>query len=136
MTRTTHPGRCLIKSIKFASIPVGDQDRALAFYTEKLGLGIATDQPMEHGEGGQRWIELRIPGAETRLVLFTPEAHRDRVGTWSHVTFHTDDVHAAYRIYKERGVEFLGPPDDQPWGSYALLKDPDGNVIVLSSSKG
>ena len=69
-------------------------------------------------------------------MLFTPEAHKDRVGTWSHVTFHTDDVHAAYRIYKERGVVFLAPPQDEPWGSYALFKDPDGNVMVLSSSKG
>ena len=115
---------------------MGDQDRALAFYTQKLGFVVATDQPMDHGEGeggGQRWIELRIPGAETRLVLFTPDAHKDRVGTFSHVTFHADDVQAAYKIYSERGVEFLGPPEVQPWGTFVLLKDPDGNVMCLSS---
>src|SRR5262245_56447379 len=96
----SRPSTCLIKGIKFASIPVGDQDRALAFYTQKLGFVVSTDQPMDHGEsGGQRWIELRIPGAETRLVLFTPDAHKDRVGTFSHVTFHADDVRAAYKIY-------------------------------------
>jgi catechol 2,3-dioxygenase-like lactoylglutathione lyase family enzyme len=50
----------MIKSIKFGSIPVRDQDRALKFYTEKLGFNIQTDQPM----GEQRWIELGIPGAE------------------------------------------------------------------------
>jgi catechol 2,3-dioxygenase-like lactoylglutathione lyase family enzyme len=49
------------KQLKFVSIPTSDQDRALAFWTEKVGLRVATDQPM----GGQRWIELSIPGAET-----------------------------------------------------------------------
>jgi catechol 2,3-dioxygenase-like lactoylglutathione lyase family enzyme len=124
---------CMIRGVKFVSIPVGDQDRALAFYTEKLGFQIATDQPFDEH---QRWIELRIPGADTRLVLFTPDAHKDRVGTWSHVTFHADDVEAAYRVYASRGVEFLGPPQREPWGTFALLKDPDGNVMVLSSKGG
>ncbi|MCE9594224.1 MAG: VOC family protein [Planctomycetes bacterium] len=134
---TQPPRASPIKSIKFASIPVSDQDRALAFYTQKLGFVVATDQPMPGPEGGgQRWIELRIPGAETRLVLFTPDAHKDRIGTWQHVTFHSDDVDAAYRIYRERGVEFLGQPEEQPWGTFVLFKDPDGNVMVLSSSKG
>ncbi len=128
---TQRPGTCMIKGIKFASVPVTDQDRALAFYTEKLGFAVATDQPM--GAGGKRWIELRIPGADTRLVLFTPDEHRDRVGTFSHVSFHTDDVQAAYRVYKDRGVEFVGPPKAEPWGTFVLLKDPDGNTMVLSS---
>jgi len=123
----------MIKGIKFASLPVGDQDRALAFYTEKLDFQVATDQPFD---GKQRWIELRIPGADTRLVLFTPDEHKDRVGTFSHGTFHADDVEAAYKIYSSRGVEFLGPPKREPWGAFVLLKDPDGNVMVLSSKGG
>jgi catechol 2,3-dioxygenase-like lactoylglutathione lyase family enzyme len=63
----------MIKGIKFASIPVRDQDRALAFWRDQIGLAVATDQPM----GKQRWIELRIPGADTRLVLFTPRRSRE-----------------------------------------------------------
>ena len=62
----------MIKGIKFVNIPVADQSRALAFYTEKLGFTVATNQPM--GPGGQRWIELKIPGADTRVSLFTPRA--------------------------------------------------------------
>ena len=49
----------MIRGVKFVSIPVVDQDRALAFYTEKLGFRVATDQPFD---GKQRWIELAIPG--------------------------------------------------------------------------
>src|SRR5438477_13211197 len=58
----------MIKQIKFVSVPVADQDRALDFYTEKLRFTIITDQPFDEK---QRWIELRVPKAETRLVLFT-----------------------------------------------------------------
>jgi len=47
----------MIKQIKFVSIPVADQDRALDFYTEKLGFTIITDQPFDEK---QRWIELRV----------------------------------------------------------------------------
>jgi len=56
----------MIRGIKFVSIPVSDQDRALAFYTEKLGFRVVTDQPFDEK---QRWLELGIPGAETCIVL-------------------------------------------------------------------
>ncbi len=69
----------MITHIKFISVPVNDQDRALAFYTEKLGFTIITDQPFDEH---QRWIELRIPKAETRVVLFTPDGDKARVGTF------------------------------------------------------
>ena len=67
----------MIKGIKFVSVPVTDQDAALKFWTEKCGFKVATDQAFD---GKQRWIELMIPGAETGLVLFTPEGHADRIG--------------------------------------------------------
>ena len=66
----------MIRGIKFACVPTRDQDRALKFFTEKLGFRVMTDQPF----GAQRWIELGIPGAESQLVLFTPEGHEDRIG--------------------------------------------------------
>lgn len=57
----------MITQIKFVSIPVRDQNRALDFYTDKLGFTIITDQPFNEK---QRWIELRIPKAETRGVVY------------------------------------------------------------------
>ena len=119
----------MIRGIKFASVPVRDQDRALAFYTERLGLTVATDQP--YGDG-QRWLELRIPGADTRLVVFRPERD-ERIGTFTHIAFWTDDVRRSYETLLARGVEFLGPPQEEDWGSAAMFKDPDGNTFVLSS---
>ena len=58
----------MIKQIKFVSIPVADQNRALDFYTEKLGFTIITDQPFDEK---QRWIELRVPeGGDTGGALY------------------------------------------------------------------
>lgn len=120
----------MIKAIKFVSIPVNDQDRSLAFFTEKLGFKVSTDQPFD---GKQRWIELLIPGSETGLVLFTPEGHEDRVGGFQPISFATDDVFATARVYKARGVEFFKEPKKEPWGTSAIFLDPDGNQFVLSS---
>jgi predicted enzyme related to lactoylglutathione lyase len=120
----------MIKQVKFVSIPTRDQDRALAFWTEKVGFRVGTDQPM--GDG-QRWIELSIPGAETGVVLFTPDGQEDRIGTFFNGSFACDDVDYSYRQMQAKGVEFDGPPEKQPWGTFAKFKDPDGNMFVLSS---
>jgi catechol 2,3-dioxygenase-like lactoylglutathione lyase family enzyme len=120
----------MIKGVKFVSIPVTDQDRALAFYTEKLGFRVMTDQPFDEK---QRWIELSIPGADTAVVLFTPKGHEDRIGGFSPATFHCDNAQRTYEELSARGVEFDGPPRKQPWGTFLLFKDPDGNHFVLSA---
>ncbi|HVZ39893.1 MAG TPA: VOC family protein [Candidatus Kapabacteria bacterium] len=121
----------MIKHVKFASIPVKDSERARDFYVEKLGFTLHTDAPF--GDG-RRWIELSPPGAETRVVLFTPDGHEDRVGTFSNVTFACDDVEASYNELRARGVEFTQPPTTQPWGTFAMFNDSEGNQFVMSSA--
>jgi predicted enzyme related to lactoylglutathione lyase len=121
----------MITQVKFVGVPVSDSARALAFYTEKLGFAVATDQPMGNG---QRWIELRIAHSPTRVVLFTPPGHEDRIGTFFNGSLACDDVEATYRQLQQRGVEFVEPPAKQPWGTFAKFKDSEGNTFVLSSS--
>lgn len=120
----------MIKAIKFVSLPVTDQDRALEFFTKQLGFAIVTDQPFDEV---QRWIELRVSGAQTRLVLFTAEGQEERIGTLSGISFQADDVEKTYQKLSEWGVEFLQPPQKADWGTAAVFKDPDGNMFVLSS---
>jgi predicted enzyme related to lactoylglutathione lyase len=120
----------MLKRIKFVGIPVRDQDAALAFWTENFGLQVATDQPM--GDG-QRWIELKIPGAQTGLALFTPPGHEARIGTFQSLSLEVDDMDLAYRQLTQRGVEFIQPPKKEPWGTSAIFKDPDGNSFVLAT---
>jgi predicted enzyme related to lactoylglutathione lyase len=120
----------MITQVKFISIPVKDQERALKFYTEKLGFRIATNQEMGPG---RRWIELRIGKAETRIVLFTMEGEEGRVGTQMNCSLVCDDVDATYRQLGERGVEFEGPPKKEPWGTYVIMKDSEGNRFVVGT---
>jgi len=120
----------MIKRIKFLGIPVRDQDRALQFYTEKLAFRILTDQEFSPS---QRWIELSIPGADTGIVLFTPEGHEDRIGTFVNTSWEVDNLDRTYNELVSRGVEFAKPPERQPWGTFAIMKDSEGNQIVLSS---
>src|SRR6204780_1867943 len=97
----------MIKAIKFVSIPVSDQDASLRFFTEKLGFKVTTDQPFSDK---QRWIELMIPGAETGLVLFTPDGHEDRIGGFQPISFLCDDAMATGAALKAKGVEFSQEP--------------------------
>jgi catechol 2,3-dioxygenase-like lactoylglutathione lyase family enzyme len=120
----------MIKAVKFVSIPVRSQDQALEFYTRKLGFQILTDQPFD---GRQRWIELRVPGGETKVVLFTPHGQEDRIGTFSNVVFLSDDVEKTYQDLSARGVEFQQAPKKESWGTSAIFKDLDGNVFALST---
>jgi catechol 2,3-dioxygenase-like lactoylglutathione lyase family enzyme len=120
----------MIKSIKFTSISVRDQDAALDFYTKKLGFIILTDQPFSDK---QRWIELGIPGAQTGLVLFNPDGHETRIGAFTGISVQCDDVPQTYEQLKSKGVEFVAPPKVESWGTSAVFKDPDGNQFVLST---
>jgi len=120
----------MIKSMKFVGLPVSDQQRALDFFTTKLGFRVITDQPFDDK---QRWIELGVGRNGTGLALFTPDEHRDRIGTFTGISFVADDVQATFRELKARGVEFTQEPVAADWGTFAMFKDPDGNTFVLGS---
>jgi predicted enzyme related to lactoylglutathione lyase len=116
----------MLKRVNFVTVPVKDQSRALAFYTEKVGLKVFTDQTM----GPQRWIELKVPGAETMVVLhLKPDHVPDEMPA---VAFLADNVQATYEELKGRGVEFTQPPRKEHWGEHAMFKDTEGNTILFA----
>lgn len=118
----------MIKGVKFASIPTRDQDRAVEFWTEKVGLRVLTDQPFDDN---QRWIELGIPSAQTSVVLFSMDGQKP--GGPSNVTFWADDVEKTYQEMKARGVQFIQEPQKADWGTAAIFQDLEGNQFVISS---
>ena len=118
----------MIRGIKFVNVPVRNQNEALKFYTEKLGFRVLTDQPFNEK---QRWIEMRIGGSDTRFVLFTMD--ESRIGGFFNGALACDNVEKTYEELKARGVEFMGPPQKQHWGTFATFKDIDGNQFVLST---
>ena len=120
----------MIKALKFVSIPVTDQQRALEFYTEALGFRVITDQPFDDT---QRWIELGIGRSSSGVTLFTPPGEEHRIGKFTGISFVADDVKATWRELVEKGVTFVQEPQEADWGTAAVFVDPDGNQFVLSS---
>jgi lactoylglutathione lyase len=120
-------------------VPItGNQEAALDFYTNKLGLELIQDEP--YGEGA-RWITISPKGARTRIVLKKAEKEHEKaiVGRPDGapiLTLGTDDIRAAYDRLRKRGVRFLGESYRYPWGIGALLLDQDGSPILLQQESG
>ena len=98
-----------------------------------LRSNVITDAPFDDK---QRWIELGIPRAETRVVLVTAPGQEKMIGGFMNLSFATDDVEATWRELKDRGVEFVKDPKKEDWGTAAIFRDSEGNQFVLSTSKG
>lgn len=124
----------MITNIATVTVFVEDQDRAKAFYTEKLGFELLKDSEMFPGTG-IRWLTVAPKGCATELTLFPmgePQAHyRQAMGKPQCFTLHCDDLMETCRELRAKGLRFLGEPQAQDWGSFAMLIDSEGNQIVL-----
>jgi catechol 2,3-dioxygenase-like lactoylglutathione lyase family enzyme len=128
-----------------AQLWVHDQDEALAFYTEKLGMEVRADVTVPE-LGDFRWLTvgpaeqpeisialMAIPGApvmdeETQEQVRTLMAK----GFAGAVFLATDDVQASYEELKRRGVEFVDEPEERPYGIDSSFRDPSGNNFRLT----
>jgi uncharacterized glyoxalase superfamily protein PhnB len=128
-----------------AQLWVHDQDEALAFYTQKLGMEVRSDVTLAE-MGDFRWLTvgpagqpdiaivlMAIPGppvmdAETGEQVRTLMA-KGFAGT---VFLTTDDCKASYEELKSRGVEFTETPEERPYGIDSGFRDPSGNAIRLT----
>lgn len=115
---------------------VADQDEAVAFYTEKLGFELRRDHPGPHG----RFVTVAPETDEqAELVLVTPDGFEEDdaerfetlIGSGFGLIYEVDDCRGTYESLRERGVEFLGEPEEMPWGVQVVATDPGGNEIVL-----
>ena len=131
-------GTEMIKDVPLTGIFVNDQEAALDFYTNKLGLEMIQDEP--YGEGS-RWITVSPAEMRIRIVLKKAEHDHEKamVGRSDGapvLTLGTDDVRAAYEELRARGVRFLGEPYRYQWGLAAILLDQDGNPVLLQQEQG
>jgi 4-hydroxyphenylpyruvate dioxygenase-like putative hemolysin len=132
-------GTEMIKDVPLTGVFVNDQEAALVFYTNKLGLKKIQDEP--YGEGGARWITVSPAEMKIRIVLKKAEREHEKamVGRSDGapiLTLSTNDIYATYERLRERGVRFLGEPYRHPWGIGALLLDQDGSPILLQQESG
>jgi uncharacterized glyoxalase superfamily protein PhnB len=124
---------------------VNDQDEALEFYTQKLGMEVRIDARMPE-MGNFRWLTVGPVGQpDVSIVLMaipgppimdadTAEQVRTLMakGFAGTVFLTTDDCHASYEELRARGVEFVEAPDERPYGIDSGFRDPSGNSIRLT----
>ena len=129
----------MFKQLTHAQIWVTDQDEALAFYTEKLGMELREDVTVPE-MGNFRWLSVGVPGQDVSITLMAvpgppvfEEETRNQIhallakGAAGGLFFSTDDCRASYEELKKRGVEFAQEPTEQPYGIDAGIRDPSGN---------
>ncbi|NGN64601.1 glyoxalase [Streptomyces sp. A7024] len=117
-----------ITGIHTVGVPVTDQDRALAFYTDTLGLETRMDAPVE--QLGGRWIEVAVPGAATTIAL-VPADKEAPAGTETGIRLTAADVPAAHEELKQRGVEVGELLSWEGVPPMFALRDPDGNGLEI-----
>lgn len=129
----------MIDKVGTVSLFVADQDRAKAFYTEKLGFELRTDAPLYPGATA-RWVAVAPKGAQTEVILYLPdenwEHYKQVVGKSQAVTFNVTDLMTLADDLKSKGVVFLSEPDAQPWGTFATIQDSEGNSLLLVQQPG
>lgn len=118
--------------ISVVTLYVNDIDRAVDFYTSKLGWEKTMDAPM--GEGN-RWVTIAPKGEKTAFTLSTGmmDGSPAKVGGFSGVIMEVDDVYKTHEQLSKQGVEFTEAPRTEPWGGWATFKDSEGNEHGLHS---
>jgi len=118
----------MLNKVAFTMYPVKDMPRARAFYEETLGLG-----PSGSGAASP-WVEFDLPGggclANTTVTPNEPSASAG--GT---IAFEVDDLAATVADLKAKGVAFAAEGIESPVCRMAIVKDPDGNAIILHKLK-
>jgi len=124
---------------------VHDQEEALRFYRDKVGMEVRSDVTMPE-MGDFRWLTVGPPGQQdVSIVLMAipgPPVMDEEVanqvrslmakGFAGTVFLTTEDCQASYEELKARGVEFTGDPEERPYGIDAGFRDPSGNSFRLT----
>jgi catechol 2,3-dioxygenase-like lactoylglutathione lyase family enzyme len=134
----------MLKQLTHVQVWVHDQDEALAFYTDKLGMELRDDVTVPE-LGDFRWLTVGPPGQDDIAITLMSvpgppvfaEETRDQLlglvakGVATGLFFSTDDCQATYEELKGRGVEFVDEPSERPYGIDASFRDPSGNSFRM-----
>jgi catechol 2,3-dioxygenase-like lactoylglutathione lyase family enzyme len=135
----------MLSKLTNVNVWVRDQEEALAFYTEKLGMEVRADVTVPE-MGGFRWLAVGLPGQEDVALALLPvpgppvfdEETRDQLnallakGAAGGLFFAVDDCQKSFEELRARGVEFSQEPTQQPYGIDAGFRDPSGNQMRMA----
>ncbi len=124
----------MITKMTHITLYVKDEEEALAFYRDKVGMKVHTDVDFS----GMRWLTLNVPDQpDFELVLFkaTKPESQALVGKQAPegplFVFATDDIKGEFERLRGLGITFIEEPVEKPWGKEAMFHDLYGNVILL-----
>ena len=126
--------KTVIKKVGRVAVPVSDQDRAIQFYTEKLGFSLEAD--IQAGPA-YRWVEVAPPAGDPPLAIVPPR-EGDPVGIETNIILTTDDIDEAHQELGSRGVDV----DDEvsrmgdPVPPMFWFRDQDGNKLLIVEDQG
>ena len=134
--------------IDSAQLWVHDQDEALAFWTEKVGMEVRSDVTVPE-LGNFRWLSVGPPGQDDIAIVLMaipgpPIMDEDTTrqveelmakGFAGTIFLATEDVQASYEELKARGVDFIDTPEERPYGIDSTFRDPSGNHVRLTQVK-
>ena len=135
----------MLKQLTHVQVWVHDQDEALAFYTEKLGMELREDVTVPE-MGNFRWLSVGVPGQDDVAIVlmavpgppvFEEETRKQILallskGASGGLFFSTDNAQESYEELKGRGVQFTQEPTEQPYGIDAGFRDPSGNHFRMA----
>jgi len=135
----------MLKQLTHVQVWVHDQDEALAFYTEKLGMELREDVTVPE-LGNFRWLSVGVPGQDDVAItlmaipgppVFEEETRKQILallskGASGGLFFSTDNAQKSYEELKGRGVQFTQEPTEQPYGIDAGFRDPSGNHFRMA----
>ena len=118
----------MLQKIAFTMYPVKDMSQARAFYEDTLGLG--------QGSGGASspWVEFDQPGGGC-LAITTVTPNEPSASAGGTIAFEVDDLPATVAEFKAKGVTIAMEGIESPVCRMAVIKDPDGNAIILHKLK-
>lgn len=124
-----------MQTLAAIAIVVRDYDEAIRFYTQVLGFEVVEDTPLD---AVKRWVRVRPAGSRGSDLLLARAATAEqetRIGNQTggrvFLFLHTDDFERAYASLSERGVHFVRPPRQEPYGTVAVFRDLYGNLWDL-----
>lgn len=117
-----------------SNVYVRDHDKSIRFYVDQLGFSVVAEGRFEFG----RWVAIAPPDGNAILALLAPKrgsANYKLIGRATQIGFIAEDIYATYRLWVNRGVRFVHPPQPQLWGgTFAVFCDIDGNTFDLLGS--
>jgi len=120
----------MARKITHVTVIVRDQEESLNWYAGNLGF----EKRMDDSGMGFRWLTIGLPAQPgLEIVLLPPmgEKAHAQIGAQGGIILSSDDCRADVERLRAAGVKVTHEPEQQPWGTQAVIEDPNGNSLVL-----